>query len=529
MKNIIKNITNAPFYIVLTSAYPALQLISQNLKEVAFWVVWRPLGISIVAGVLLYLLLWLMARNSIKAGAITVYLLLLFYSYGHVYKLAGTIPFIGAVLSRQRYLLPIFVLMAAGGTWLLGWRMRMSGRLPQVFNLVSVVLILMPIGQAGWYTWQAEQAIINREEVSSGSDGLLKPDHAGLPDIYYFILDTYTRQDILAGEFGFDNSPFLDQLRKMGFYVAECSRANYASTELSLATSLNYNYLDRLDRIFRRPGVLPNDTHTPLPELVRQSRVRSELAKLGYKTVAFETGYAWTSIQDADYYFTPENQDNTFRSLNSFEVLFLETTILKPVLSLNIFPTPGLEEETSPYYQDHVERQRFILNKIQSVPQIAGPKFVFVHVLIPHYPFIFKPDGSLLTDIRYYQNSGQAVNEEFFVKGYVSQVQYINNRLLPILHTILAESSPAPIIIIQGDHGPKGHTNLPVLNAYYLPDEGSKQLYPSISPVNSFRVIFNTYFGTNLSLLPDVSRFSTDLDRYRFTIMEETNPACKAR
>jgi hypothetical protein len=28
-------------------------------------------------------------------------------------------------------------------------------------------------------------------------------------------------------------------------------------------------------------------------------------------------------------------------------------------------------------------------------------------------------------------------------------------------------------------------------------------LYPSISPVNSFRVLFNLYFGANFPLLPD--------------------------
>lgn len=33
-------------------------------------------------------------------------------------------------------------------------------------------------------------------------------------------------------------------------------------------------------------------------------------------------------------------------------------------------------------------------------------------------------------------------------------------------------------------------------------------LYPAISPVNSFRVIFNSQFGTEYPLLPDRSYFA---------------------
>ena len=43
-----------------------------------------------------------------------------------------------------------------------------------------------------------------------------------------------------------------------------------------------------------------------------------------------------------------------------------------------------------------------------------------------------------------------------------------------------------------------------ILTAAYLPG-GSQdsRLYPSISPVNTFRVVFNRYFGARYPLLPD--------------------------
>ena len=46
---------------------------------------------------------------------------------------------------------------------------------------------------------------------------------------------------------------------------------------------------------------------------------------------------------------------------------------------------------------------------------------------------------------------------------------------------------------------------LPILNTYYLPGLGNEDLYPSISPVNTFRFIFNRYFGLDYELLEDRS------------------------
>jgi hypothetical protein len=39
----------------------------------------------------------------------------------------------------------------------------------------------------------------------------------------------------------------------------------------------------------------------------------------------------------------------------------------------------------------------------------------------------------------------------------------------------------------------------------YLPGVDHRALYPTMTPVNEFRMIFNLYFGSNLPLLPDRS------------------------
>jgi hypothetical protein len=92
-----------------------------------------------------------------------------------------------------------------------------------------------------------------------------------------------------------------------------------------------------------------------------------------------------------------------------------------------------------------------------------------------------------------------------------------------LVEALLETSEQEPVIILQGDTGPPyGYTtvgqdedltdgmlqqNMRILNAYYLPPDGETGLYPSISPVNSFRVIFNYYFNAGIPLLEDQSYY----------------------
>ena len=64
------------------------------------------------------------------------------------------------------------------------------------------------------------------------------------PDIYHFVLDSYSRSDLLESAFKIDNSAFIEELRQLGFYVADCSWPNYVNTRLSLSTTLNMDYID---------------------------------------------------------------------------------------------------------------------------------------------------------------------------------------------------------------------------------------------------------------------------------------------
>jgi hypothetical protein len=335
----------------------------------------------------------------------------------------------------------------------------------------------------------------------------LTPAH-GKPDIYYIILDSYSRDDMLKKFYHLDNTPFLSQLDQMGFYVARCAQSNYSQTELSLASSLNYDYLDNLGDQFH-PG---NTRRAGLIELIQHSAVRSTLENLGYKVVALDTGYDPTRLTDADSYLAPRLRSE----INDFEETFVRTTaarlVAEGVVSLNLPPDWKKRD------QAHRERILFELEQLRQIPSLPGPKFVFAHIITPHWPYIFGPNGEPVHE--------RPESET----GYHDQVVFINQQILPILQNILAQSNPPPIIIVQGDHGAvldDPQRRMTILNAYYLPEGGEQSLYEAISPVNTFRVIFNFYFDLQAPLLADTSHYSNYEEPYNYQVIDNTRRGCQ--
>ena len=88
---------------------------------------------------------------------------------------------------------------------------------------------------------------------------------------------------------------------------------------------------------------------------------------------------------------------------------------------------------------------------------------------------------------------------------------------------IIINSDVPVVIILQSDTGPgrvADYRRMAILNAMYLPGEGNKSVYPSISPVNTFRLIFDSYFGGEFGLLEDKSYYSTYQLPYNFNIID---------
>ena len=103
-------------------------------------------------------------------------------------------------------------------------------------------------------------------------------------------------------------------------------------------------------------------------------------------------------------------------------------------------------------------------------------------------------------------------------------MHYLNQRLLDVVSQLISTSQTPPVIILQGEHGVASFSDevrMKIFNAYYLPDAEHSQPYSTISPVNTFRIILNSYFGNDFDLLEDTSYFSTYDDPYNFNVISD--------
>ncbi len=512
--NIQTNRPLLPFHPFLISLYPALALLAFNIKEIEPSAAYRALLASFLLVGVMFLIFWAVTRSSARAALVSSLFAVLFFSYGHVYTVFKDVPVLGIVFGKQSILSVIYLLLFVVGVFLIFRKLKDTRSLTATMNFFALVLVALPVFQiaSSLFTFSRSAALV--AEKIPVENSLSAPAGQPLPDVYFIILDTYAGQGFLSEELQFDNSAFIRQLEDLGFVVMRCSQSNYVQTELSLSSTLNLDYLSEIDPRY----VAGYQDRSELPALIKQSRVRRSLQELGYRTLSFGTGYSWSEIRDADIFYYPGNDGllwlGNHAGLNQFEAMFIRTTGSLLLTTLKSSAINDLERVVDHPYKDHINIQLFVLDTLQRIPEVGGHKFVFAHLLIPHGPFVFGPDGVLLEDqmIGDKEPDGSDLQRDTFVKGFVPQVQYINGRMIPILKSLIEDSDTPPIIIVQGDHGP--FSNPSVLNAYYLPGGEDIGLYPTITPVNSFRLIFNAYFGTNYELLPDVSYSSTDADPF---------------
>jgi hypothetical protein len=248
-----------------------------------------------------------------------------------------------------------------------------------MLNVVGLFLLILPSFQLISHFLQSRASQAQAAQNTQTLD--LKIGNEP-PDIYYIILDGYGRSDVLKNEYGYDNSDFLNGLRDLGFYVADCAQSNYAQTQMSLSSSLNFNYIDTLSDRFT-PGT---DDRTGLDALIKHSAVRESLEKSGYKTVAFATGFIATELTDADYFLGPQQ---TVGKMNEFEYLLMETTLARLIQDGGRL---GKQNSGSELFR---ERTLFALDRLDELSYIKGPKFVFLHLVIPHPPYVFGPPAVL--------------------------------------------------------------------------------------------------------------------------------------
>ncbi len=528
-------------HVICFALFPVLFLYANNSGQVVFSQTVRSQLVIFAFAALLWVGFYPLFKHKEKANLLVSLVILLFFTYGIAqnycmnHSLRGYQLF-GFKIGVNTYLLPLWVLMVSlVGAWLLKTK-RSLIPLTKIVNMFGGVMIALVLFNIFSFNLQSQSlsgidAFMQKPQEEAKKPVVSDP----LPDIYYIVLDAYSRDDVLEQMIDFDNKEVLQELEDRRFYVVKKGRSNFNKTYLSLCSTLNLDvdYVNRMHEFIAQEGASVNSLDKLFTQnsvrgsffgyykkLLRDNRVIRFLKEYGYKIVAYESGYEPTEWQDVDQY-----RYSGF-NLNEFENELINTSMLVCMKKIQTV-------------QNRLHRQRvlYTFNELGNETNTENPKFVFAHVLCPHSPFIFGPDGEpLQMDRKFSLNSKNLDQEKHhpieIMKG---QVQFVNKKILEMVDRILSNSKNDPIIIIQADHGfrmrlkHEGQVKdnidrtYAIFHTVYLPGQNYSDYYPTMSTVNTFRLVFNQFFGMDYPLTDDVCYRPINKLNERFEKVSEAN------
>jgi hypothetical protein len=370
---------------------------------------------------------------------------------------------------------------------------RSLGRLRYYLNILLVVVILADIivlsGKI--LTRKKPSYTLPREFVTC--------DSCQKPDIYFILADEYAGNEELKSLFNFDDSLFLQQLQGLGFHVVPNSKSNYNYTPFSLASILNMSYLDLQGKERGQTDL------TYCYEAIRDNRL--------LRFLKFHQ-YEFYNYSVFDFEGQPARVRETFLPVKT-RLITAQTFLHRfdKEIRFNLVSRwkSRKNQEILTYANKHNNENIYSLTWKKAEQASSKPRFVYAHLMMPHYPYYFDRNGK--------ERPFDELQEGFHInkQAYVEYLQYSNQKLLALVKHVLESSSRPPIIVLMGDHGFR-HFKDPVefkyyfenLASVYLPSKNYSAFPDSMTSINLFRGILNTSFGQKFPLLKDSSIYLKD-------------------
>ncbi|MBU6451333.1 MAG: hypothetical protein KGS72_06120 [Cyanobacteria bacterium REEB67] len=507
--SLVKRLGNCVFHPFLLAAVSVLSARLQVKLEVLPEEVLAPLALMEAWAALVFLVFWAILKNAQKAGIVSSFVVglsLCFDQFRLYVNLGWQLLFHQPLEDIVVFFLFWIVLGALlfpllrsapptkGDQVAAGCEEGPKGpdfaRMTVAFNIMCTLLLLLnvvPLAVSDFESMNIQKRFLKIFAAPFAPVNPVPVD-GQKPDVYYIILDAYASPNTLENQGKFDDHEFIDFLKKHGFYVVPRAAANYDRTPFSISSSLNMDYIQAVPKEMGDNYVADNIYY----RLIQYNAVADLFKKMGYKFVnvssgAFATDYIW----GADV-----NVKNDFGSHFTTAMMLLT-------------PLTGLEKYLHIMRDNYCDRRLAPGKALPAVLSVKGPKFVLIHTDLSHPPSLFTKEGKRLDLPRELLNDHST---DF--AAYADQIKFCNSQVEQWVEKIDGAYQKKPVIIIQADHGPyyplksdDAYYNevMRILNAYRFPDNKAVALYPTITPVNSFRVLFNGLFGTRLPLLKDQS------------------------
>jgi hypothetical protein len=474
---------------LLMAVYPASFHYANNVVITLLPSLLRMLIFHSLLAVSVYIAFLMFYRRQSTRAAVAAFVFLVFFnSYGILYDYLWKLD----VIQIEHYsLLPLFILIAIYVSWL---TVKINdSSLARFWNttaLILGILVTFNIIRIIPYELEKEQTAL---AVSAPVVSALVSDET-YPDIYYIVLDEFSGFEPMRQYWNYRGvDDFKRFLEDRGFFVAERSHGASKTTLYELATRLNYQDYPCCNKVRTYFAAIADN------------QVMRYLKAKGYTTVTFDeslsvfptdlpmqTDYNYTSAPDS---IPPSTL------LDEFGILVLNNTMLRAFSHIYepYIVVPGLNA--------HKDMLFFTLDKMKDLNEVPSPKFVYVHLLFPHMPFMFDKNGVVISTI---------YNTDWndYLGNYIFSIKYTEKMVANIFSQ--ADPKRPPIIILQSDHGARNEIyygneetllkNFPeefktsILFALYMPGYDSSSLPQDIDPINTFPIVFNHLFNADIPL-----------------------------
>ena len=488
----LKNSVMHPF---LFSLFPILFIFQYNIHEIPLQDIFWPLFLSFIIA----LGLWVILRFFIggkKSGLIVSLIIMLFVIYGNLHTFilnsSSQFTFLGSNMIMGT---GFFILLIVGIIYFVKTK-RVLDNANSITNTIGLGMVGILVISIAIYYYEnpVDYSTTYFSDIPSTANNVpIKPD------IYLLIFDEYAGNISLKNNFQYDNTDFLKKLESAGFYVPKISYANYPNTGLSIPSTLNMNYLDFLTEELGK-----DSADMRLPNEFRDNSLVMKVLKLyGYEITSFYGGLGASG-----------NTNLVSEKLCSYGTINtdLRKNLVLTYLPISYFNTVLLEL----HQKEKLECMFSILPEIKGSEET--PVFVLGQFRLPHEPFIYDSEGNLIKTEKSYTDK----------EAYLEQLIYSSKKILELVDKILENTTRDPVIIVMSDHGYRteidwenpsnehyvaGFNNLA---AYHMPNQ-MDNLPETISSVNIFRIIFNSYLDTDFEMLEDRQIWYTPNRPFDFT------------
>ena len=424
-------------------------------------------------------------KNNNKAALFVFLLFSTYYFFGIFHDLLKK-TFPGTYITKYSFILP-FLLLLVVFSFINIKRKSFPGKLIIYLNSLFLIFLIIDI-----FSLQQKISSYDRQrETNNINKKFSVCDTCSKPDIYLIITDEYAGKKTLADIYQNDNSSFYSELRKRKFQISENSFSNYNITQASIASILNLDYLN-LDK--------QNLSNTPMKAFFNAIDTNILVPFLSFHGYQFINNSVFQVSGQPPLAITPFVPVNT----RIIEYQTLSSRLMKDLGHLLI--QWGLRGDLNGDNEYTVKNnnEKIIANlKKKVIKKSAAPKFVYSHLMMPHFPYYFDSLGNASpTSLIIYNEENIHLD-----KMYVSYLKYTNGVLLNIVDYILQHSEKPPVIMILSDHGFRLYANkisrhyqFINLNATYFPKEYTIDLPDSLSNISYMRAVLNILFHQNLPI-----------------------------